>query len=333
MLFKEDAAARAEANAVRTNAAWYRWTHDLIDVTGSDAAAFLDWIYVNTIAKSPVGRTKYTCSLNEEGKLIDDCIVMHMGEDHYWISTLYGPHFIRWADAHKGSWQVSYRDITKEVDMYAIQGPNSAEVVNDLIADTVDSMKRFSVFPSKAAGVDVQVHRSGFTGENGYEIYCAMGDTEKVRDAISASAEKFDVPELQILEVYVRSIPVEKGFALRQDMYQLTPYECGMAWMLHPDEKDFIGREAVLRAKENGPKHQLVGFELDPSCVSYEDIAQREIIYHKGIPCGFVRTCIYGYTVDKNIGFAVVDANVPIGTEVTIGCNDAPAILTEKNWL
>ena len=67
---------------------------------------------------------------------------------------------------------------------------------------------------------------------------------------------------------------------------------------------------------------------------SYEDIAQKEIVYSYGVPCGFVRTAIYGYTVDKNIGFAVVDAkHAEIGTKLTVGQNDSPAVIVEKCWI
>ena len=82
MLFKEDKAARAQHQAVRENAGWYRWTHDLVEVKGKDAEKFLDRLFVGAITKTPVGRTKYTTMLNEDGKIIDDTIVMHTGEEH-----------------------------------------------------------------------------------------------------------------------------------------------------------------------------------------------------------------------------------------------------------
>ena len=122
MLFKEDKIARAEHRAVRENAGWYRWTHDLVEVTGRDAEKFLDRLFVGAIKKTPAGRTKYTTMLNEDGKIIDDTIVMHMGEDRYWVSTLYAPQFIKWADAHKAKEDVVYHDVTQTVDMYAVQG-------------------------------------------------------------------------------------------------------------------------------------------------------------------------------------------------------------------
>ena len=331
MLFKDDNAARAQHQAVRENAGWYRWTHDLVEVKGKGAEKFLDRLFVGAITRAPVGRTKYTTMLNEDGKIIDDTIVMHMEEDCYWVSTLYAPQFIKWADAHKAGAAVSCEDITKNVDMYAVQGPKSLEIVNSLLAAPVDGLKRFAVSENKAGDIPVHIHRSGFTGELGYEVYCKIEDTQAVEDAIRAACEKFSAPELTILEVYVRSLPVEKGFALRQDMYGLTPYECGLDWSVSLD-KDFIGKEALVKAREEGPRYKLVGLEY--LAESYEDIAQKEPVYRYGVPCGFVRAAIYGYTVEKNIGFAVIEAKkAVVGERVTVGSNDSPAVITEKCWL
>ena len=149
MLFKEDEIARAEATAVRENAAWYRWTHDLVKVTGEDAEKFLDWILVNSIAGLSVGRGKYTTMLDENGGIIDDLVVFHKAEGLWWLSTLYGPHAVKWFDAHSQGFNVAYEDITQEIDMYAIQGPNSAKVMDGLIADSVDDLKRFQIIDQR----------------------------------------------------------------------------------------------------------------------------------------------------------------------------------------
>jgi len=331
MLFKEDSVARAQHQSVRENVGWFQWTHDLVEVIGADAGKFLDYLFVNSIYKAVVGRTKYTTMLNEDGKIIDDTIVMHMGEDHYWVSTLYAPQFIKWSDAHRSGFDVSYRNITDDTVMFSVQGPNSAKMMNALSKSLIDDLKRFQVMDNMIGDVHVKVHRSGFTGENGFEIYCAKSDAAAVEAALREVGKSLSAVELDILEVYVRSLSMEKGFALRQDMFGLTPYECGLDWSVDL-EKDFVGKDALLRAKEEDPKQLLMGLEF--LAESYEDITQREIVYSRGIPCGFVRAVIYGYTVDKNIGFAVIDrAHAAVGEKVTVGSNNSPAIVTDKCFL
>lgn len=331
MLFKDDKTARAQHQAVRENAGWYRWTHDLVEVKGPDAEKLLDRLFVGSITKAVVGRSKYTTMLNEDGKIIDDTIVMHMGQDLYWVSTLYAPQFLNWAEAHRQGENASCADITTRVDMYAVQGPKSLEIMNAMLDRPVDGLKRFSVMDAVLDGMAVKIHRSGFTGELGYEVYCKIEDTQAVEAAIRRACDAAGAPELTVLEVYVRSLPVEKGFALRQDMYGLTPYECGLDWSVNLD-KDFIGRNALVKAKEEGPRYKLVGLEY--LAESYEDITQREIVYRHGVPCGFVRAAIYGYTVEKNIGFAVIEAKkAVVGEAVTVGSNASPAVITDKCWL
>ena len=330
MLFKEDEIARAEAQAVRGNAAWYRWTHDLVKVTGKDAERFLDWMLVNAIAGLPVGKGKYTTMLDEEGRIIDDLVVFHKDEGLWWLSTLYGPHAVKWFDAHAEGFEVAYEDITQEIDMYAVQGPNSAKIANELVSDSVDDLKRFQIIDTTIGGIAVTVDRGGFTGELGYEIYCSREDSDAVADAIEAAAAKYDAPRLKTLEVYVRSLPMEKGMALRQDYKGLTPFEANLGWSVRMD-KDFFGKEALEGLQAEGPKHAFVGIKIERE--SYEDIAQNEIIRKRGIPVGICRQMIYGYTVDKNIGFGIVDARkVPVGTRVTIGPNDSPAVIVEPKW-
>ena len=330
MLFREDDVARAEAAAVRTNAGWFRWTHDLVELSGPDAEKFLDWVLVNKIAGLLAGQGKYTTMLDEEGGIIDDLVVMRKSEDTWWLSTLYGPHMCAWFDEHKGDYDIAYADRTQDFDMYAVQGPNSATIMNKVLAAPVDGLKRFQLLETELEGCKVTVDRGGFTGELGFEVYCTREVSQAVAAAIGAAAEAEGAPRLTTLEVYVRSLPMEKGLALRQDYKGLTPFEANLGWSVHMD-KDFVGKQALEAAQEAGPARAFVGLEIERE--SYEDICQNEIIRKRGVPVGVCRQMIYGYTVDKNIGFGIVDAKkVPLGTQVTIGPNDSPAVVVEPKW-
>lgn len=328
MLFKDDAVARAQHDAIRNNVGWYKWTHDLLEVTGTDAASFLDYLYVNSIAKTPIGRSKYTTMLDESGGIIDDVIVLHMGEDYFWVSTLYLPELVEWIDDKKGDLDVKYRDITPETEMYAVQGPKAKAFMNKIVGIPVDDMKYFSIKDNTIGDIKVKVHRSGFTGELGYEIYCDPKDNLIVEKALIEAGEEFNAVKITVLEVMVRSIAGEKGYVLRQDILGLNPFEADMGWAVDMT-KDFIGKAATEKVKEEGPKRQLVGLEFD----AYNDINQGEIVKINGIKVGTVTAAMYGYTIDQNIGYAVVErAKAPIGTEVRIGLNNVPAKIVDKIW-
>ena len=328
MLFKDDKVARAQHNQVRNNVGWYKWTHDLVEITGADAARFLDSLYVNSIGKTAIGRSKYTTMLDDEGGIIDDVIVFHMGEDYYWVSTLYLPELLEWIEAKKGDLDIEYKDLTYEKEMYAIQGPNSRAFVNKIVDEAVDDQKYFSIRDNTIGDIKVKVHRGGFTGELGYEIYCDMKDKALVETALSKAGIEFNAPKITVLEVIVRSLPGEKGYVLRQDIFGLNPFEADMGWAVDMS-KDFIGKAATEKVKEEGPKRQLVGLEYD----AYNDINQGEIVRCNGVIAGKVTAMTYGYTIDKNIGYAVVDrAKAPIGSIALIGPNKIPAKVVDRIW-
>ncbi len=210
MLFKDDEVARADALAVRKDSGWYRWTHDTVDVTGADSTALLDKLLVNTVAQCNVGREKYTTMLDDSGGIIDDLMAIRLEENHWWLSTLYGPQMVRWLGEHAEGYDVAFSDITPEIDMFSVQGPRSAEVMDKLLDAPVDELKRFQIVNASIGGISVRVDRGGFTGELGYEIYCSRSDSDQILKLLRDA----DSRELQTLEVFVRSLPMEKGMAL-----------------------------------------------------------------------------------------------------------------------
>ena len=307
MLFREDKVARADAEAVRKNVGWYCWTHDLVEVRGKDAHDLLDYICVNVISDT-VGVSKYTTMLDDNGKILDDTIVTCMAENTYWVSTLYGPKFQPLIEKYAEGKDVEWEDLTEVIGMYAVQGPKSMDMLNSMLETPIDDMKRFRMADNKIGDLPVRIHRSGFTGENGYEVYVKREELPQLHDLLAEASPKFDAREL------------------KQDMAGLTPSEAGLGWSVHM-EKDFHGKEALAAYED---QYKLVGIVLDEGRESYEDIAQNEPICHKGVQCGIVRQMIYGYTLDQNIGFAIVDKKfAEPGTLLTAGPNFAKVTVAE----
>ncbi len=160
MLFREDKTARADAEAVRKNVGWYCWTHDLVEVRGTDAHELLDYICVNNISDT-VGVSKYTTMLNDEGKILDDTIVTCMAENVYWVSTLYGPKFQPLLKQYAEGKDVEWEDLTEVIGMYAVQGPKSLDMLNSMLETPIDDMKRFRMADNKIGNLPVRIHRSG----------------------------------------------------------------------------------------------------------------------------------------------------------------------------
>ncbi len=328
-----DPVMRAQHEAVRNAVGWYCWTHFLLEVTGPDAAAFLDKIFVSSIAKTKVGRAKYTTMLNEDGIIIDDVIVFHIAEDKYWISTLHLRKLIPWLDDHKGECDVTYEDITPMTEMYAVQGPKSKELLNSFLAEKVDDQKFFSIRDNEMDGIPVKIARSGYSGELGYELYVASENVGVVEKKLAEYGKAFGAMEITEFQVKVWSLPTEKGYNLMSDLRGTNPLEVGFEdavdW-----SKDFIGKAALEKVKAEGAKRQLLGFVVDDDAVQIEGMNRGSFgaaVKVNGEEAGRVTKYVYSYTLGKSIGFALVDkTKAKVGDRATMSGDTAT--LTDRVW-
>lgn len=331
-VYKYDEWKRSEHLAVRNTVGWYYWTHQLVEVVGEDAAAFLDGIYANPVANLKPSRARYTTMLNEDGQIIDDVVVFRMEENKFWVSTLYATKLMRWLEAHKGEARVSWENITSQWDMYAIQGPNAKKMTAALVDESIEEQKFFQILDNKVGEIPVKVNRGGFTGEKlGYEIYvhpsCAKALEEKIKEA----GQKFDAKEVEEFQVMTLSLPTEKGFYLMCDIMWANPFEVGLDGGIRWD-RPFIGRDALLKVKEEGAKRMLVGFVTDQDDIhlqSRERGGPGDPVMLNGEEVGRATKFTYSFVTEKSIGYALIDkSKAKIGDRVTI--NDNWATLTEK---
>lgn len=312
-IYQNDGMKRADHEAVRNHAGWYYYTHQLVEVTGKDAVAFLDYIYPKNIGNLSNGRARYTPMLNEKGRIRDDVVVFRMEENKFWISTLYAKRGLLWLDEHKGSYDVEYRDITKEYDMYSVQGPKSKDLVNAVVDAPIDDQKFFEIRDNQMDHIPVKVNRGGFTGEKwGYEIYIAPEHRKALEAKLEECGKGFNARRVTEFQVMVLTLPTEKGYFLMCDLEQCTPLEVpgfdkGINW-----EKEFVGKEALLKQKEEGIAHILMGFILqDPDAIidSRDKTGEgARVTLPDGEPIGYVTKVTYGFTVEKTIGFMWLEA-------------------------
>ena len=152
-IFKYDDMKRSEHMAVRTTVGWYFWTHQLLEVTGPDVVAFLEYMYPNDIASLAVGRNRYTTMLDEQGEIIDDVVIMRKSEDVFWVSTLFATKTDDWWYFHQGDFDVEWSEITDEWQMYAVQGPKAKEMVEGLVKDSIADLKFFAHAENEIDGI------------------------------------------------------------------------------------------------------------------------------------------------------------------------------------
>lgn len=309
---KNDALRRKEHEAVRSGVGYYDFTHQVLDVKGKDAAKFLDKMFVNDIKNMKDTHALYTTMLNEEGKIIDDVIVFRLEADKFLISTLYIDKMIKWFDKFKEGFDVDYKDITDDLTMFAIQGPKSKDLVNKIVGKDISDLKFFTIEDNSLGDLDLMVARAGFTGELGYELYVQSDKKDILEEKIKEAGKEFDLVNITT-DVIIGSLPGEKGYVLMSDLEGANPLEVGYGWTVAWDS-DFIGKEALLKARENVTR-DLFGFEL----LEDDQVEAGDEVLLDGKKIGKVTKFTYGYTVEKFIGYCMIEKDKAVeGKEVEI---------------
>jgi aminomethyltransferase len=260
-----------EYNAIRNAAA-------LIDIsplykymiTGKDATRLVNRVITRDINKVKGGQVIYCCWCDEEGKVIDDGTISRLEQNVYrWTAA---DPSLRWFRQNGLNMDVQIEDISEKVAALALQGPTSAKLLKAVAEADVANLKYFRVTRGKIAGVPVDISRTGYTGDLGYEIWMPWNEAVKVWDAIADQGKQFDLHAAGMLALDVAR--VEAGLLLIEVDYisskkaliasqKYSPYELGFGKMVHLDKENFIGKRALEKAAKDGVPRQLAGLVVD----------------------------------------------------------------------
>ncbi|HEY2915554.1 MAG TPA: aminomethyltransferase family protein, partial [Candidatus Angelobacter sp.] len=263
-----------EYNAIRNAAA-------LIDITplykyiveGKDATKLVNRVITRDINKVKPGQVIYCCWCDEQGKVIDDGTITRLAENKYrWTAA---DPSLRWFRQNGLNMDVQIEDISEKVAALALQGPTSGKLLKSVAEADVTNLKYFRMTSGKIAGVPVDISRTGYTGDLGYEIWVPMNDSRdavKVWDALMDAGRRFDIHPAGMLALDVARI--EAGLLLIEVDYisskkalipeqKYSPYELGFGKMVHLDKENFVGKAALAQQSKTGVARQLVGLEMD----------------------------------------------------------------------
>jgi glycine cleavage system aminomethyltransferase T len=297
-----------------------------VEITGPDAFTFTNMLVPRDLTKCKVGQCKYVFITAEHGGIINDPVLLRLGENHFWLS-LADSDVLLWA------WGVAYRsglDVTiREADAAPVQlqGPKSRDVMVDLFGADILDVPYYYLVERELNGLEVVVSRTGYTAELGYEIYCknASRDGQKLWNTIWEAGQPHGLAVIG--PSHIRRI--EGGIlAHGSDMwFDTNPFEVGIgySWMVDlRQEADFIGRAALERIKAEGVSRKLVGVEIGGSKLgSYNDGTMVDFYPvsdpRDGRVVGQVTSACHSPRLDKNIGFAMVPVEyAELGTELVV---------------
>ncbi len=300
-----------EARHVRRAAGIFDLCHmGRFRLRGPDAEKLLQRTLTNDVSKIRCGAIRYALVTNENGGVLDDVLCYRdpdRAEEFFLVvNAANRERDLAWLQRHAEGLDVEVQDRTFELGMIAVQGRNSKGLIDALAEDcTPGELGYYKWTRGRVAGVAAEISRTGYTGEDGFELYVPAERTRAVWDALLETGRRYD---LEPIGLGARdTLRLEAGMALygHELNEETNPFEAGLSWAVKL-KTDFIGRDALLRIKEQGPRRRLVGLVCDGKRIprqGYAVLAGQEAV-------GTVASGTFSPTLERNIATAFVRSGV-----------------------
>lgn len=303
-----------EHRTVRTAAGLFDLGHmGQVRVSGPHALDYLQQVTSNDVSILQPGEAQYSMLPNPAGGVIDDIIVYRLDDEPGYFVVINAANHdkdVAWMleqRAARPRLDVDVRDVSDDLGMIAIQGPNALEIVVALTDSPLAELKPFSCARATVAGIPVLAARTGYTGEDGFEFYVPQESTAALWDALMSAGEPLGLAPIGLgardtLRLEAR-MPLY-GNELADD---ISPLEAGVGWAVKLDKGDFIGRDAIARMKEDGIPRKTVGFRLVERAGSARHGYEVQV---DGRVVGVVTSGGRSPSLGEEIGLALVDTDV-----------------------
>ncbi|HYC32690.1 MAG TPA: glycine cleavage system aminomethyltransferase GcvT [Gemmatimonadales bacterium] len=306
----------AEHHAVRTAAGIFDVSHmGQFEVTGPDRNAFVNRITTNDVSALDAGAVQYSALLTREGTFVDDCTVYRF-DDKLMIVVNASNRARAWEHVvdQKGGINVRLKDISDEVGLIALQGPRAEAVLQTVTDYPLSSIAYYRFGVGKVAGAGCFISRTGYTGEDGFELYCRDRDAVAIWQALTkAGAQPIGLGARD-------SLRLEMGYALYGNEIDdtITPLEAGLGWIVKLDKGSTFTGDAALRAqKHRGVTRRLVGFKLEGRGFPRHGYP----VFHEGREVDIVRSGTMSPSLGLPIGTTYLPAAAArAGTKFEVEC-------------
>jgi len=313
----------AEAKAVRESVGMFDVSHMArLTLTGTAVSEMLEWVTTNDIAKLSNGGGQYSLLPNPVGGVVDDIIVYRIDSEHFELVVNAANHAkdVAWLRELFGL-KVHMTDRTEETAMIAVQGPRAAKIL-PMFAD----LPLFGTMHGRFAGVNVFAARSGYTGEDGFELVCEASEANALWNGLLAAGV------LPCGLAARDTLRVEAGLPLygHELTDETSPIASGLGWVVGK-HKSFVGSEAVKVAREEGTPRRLLGIKLGSKRLMSPGMK----VFVEGAEVGEVTSGVYSPVLETGIGFAYIDTGTKLGTAATVEIRgqQEPATITGKRFL
>lgn len=249
-----------ETKAVRNSAGLFDVSHmGEVEVSGNNRAEFIDYLVTSDITKLKKFQAKYTTMLDKNGGIIDDLVVYNLPEKYFIVvNAANQENDFEWIEQHRKS-DVKIQNTSKEYFQLAVQGPNSQNIIAKITKENPSDLNFYHSKEETIGKIKVLLSRTGYTGEDGFEIYGKSEEAEEIWDNIMEAGKKEGILPCGLGARDL--LRLEMGYCLYGNdiTKETTPLEATLSWVVSLDKKDFIGKDILLKQKKEGTTRKLVG--------------------------------------------------------------------------
>jgi aminomethyltransferase len=296
-----------EHNAVRTSVGMFDVSHmGEIEIRGPEAAKLTEFVTTNHVAKLKLGQAHYSGLLYDHGGFVDDILVHKVADDHFFLclnASNQEKDFEHIRAANRFEAEVEFA--SDRYAQLAIQGPKALATLQKLTPADLASIRYYWFTDGEAAGTPARIARTGYTGEDGFEIYIPPGEAERVWRQVMEAGAEFGIRPCGLGARNTLRLEAKMALYGHEIDASISPFEADLGWIVKLEKGDFIGRNALASQKSTGVKRRLVGFEMRGRGIGREGYE----VWLDGAPAGWVTSGSPSPTLNKNIGLCYL----PVG--------------------
>ncbi len=306
-----------EHHAVRRAAGLFDVSHmGEIEVRGREALRLVNTVATNDASKLKIGQAQYSALLYEHGGFADDILVHKVADDHYFLC-------VNASNQDKDFEHISSRNhfnarVENARERYAqiaVQGPRAIDTVQKLTSQPLAAIRNYHCVDGSVAGVWARIARTGYTGEDGFEIYVAPEHAERIWNELLTAGAEFGIKPCGLGARNTLRLEAKMALYGHEIDASTTPWEADLAWIVKLDKGDFIGREALFRQQQRGVTRKLVGFEMRGRGIGRDGYE----VSMNGAGAGWVTSGGPSPTLGKNVGLCYLPADqAEIGRNIQV---------------
>lgn len=310
-----------EHQAVRERAGVFDVSHmGELELHGERALELVNSLITNDVSRAADGQATYTCCCNERGTILDDLIVYRRGEQDLLVvcnasnRAKISAHF---AAAARGV--CDFADVSDETALLALQGPQALAILTRAgVSLDLALLRPFRFAPGRVAGISTLIARTGYTGEDGVELFCQWGDAPALWSALFAAGAQAGIEAIGLGARDTLRLDARLSLYGNEIDETTNPLEAGLGWVVKFDKPDFVGKAALLEAKARGLTRTLIGFEMQGRGIARHAYP---LLDSQGTECGVCTSGGPSPTLGKSIGLGYFPIEKSaLGTELLVDC-------------